>query len=323
LCVRLEPSDYSVVRERRRSQAHPRLWPEGVRATSPSHGPGGRPDHGSVASIAQNSIRCRYKRGRKRTGFAKVNEERRLRDVALCLAFFTRLPLPGLEAGERRLGEAIWAAPLAGLVVGLAGGIVYFLAFAMGVPGGVAAALALAATLAVTGCLHEDGLADVADGFGGGASAERKLEIMRDSRIGTYGATALLMSLLLRWSAVATLDGPLHVLCALLAAETASRATIPAFMQTVPPARPDGLAAGAGPVSPETAAWAGAIGFVAILLFLGLAGAAPAILALAVVFVAMMQLCLSQIGGQTGDTLGALQQAGSIAALIVATAVLD
>ena len=69
--------------------------------------------------------------------------------------------------------------------------MVYALAHKIGSPPWVAAALAVAATLAVTGCLHEDGLADTADGFGGGDTRERKLEIMRDSRIGTYGVCAL------------------------------------------------------------------------------------------------------------------------------------
>ena len=69
----------------------------------------------------------------------------------------------------------------------------------------VAAALALAAAMLATGCLHEDGLSDVADGFGGGKTRERKLEIMRDSRIGAYGAAALVMSVLIRWSALADL----------------------------------------------------------------------------------------------------------------------
>lgn len=262
----------------------------------------------------------------RRTGlekeFTALNREGILGDIAICLAFFTRLPVR-FEPGGRRLGEAIWAAPLAGLAVGLAGGAAYLLAFQSGVPGSVAAALALAATLALTGCLHEDGLADVADGFGGGRTAARKLEIMRDSRIGTFGTIALIMSLLIRWGALASLDGPFDVLWALLAAETTSRAMLPAFMQMVPPARPEGLAANAGPVSPETTAWAGAIGLIAILLFLGLAGAPPALLLLGAVFLAMRHLFLSQIGGQTGDTLGALQQAGSITVLIVAAAVLD
>src|SRR6516162_2489519 len=80
-----------------------------------------------------------------------------------------------------------------------------------------AAALALAAGMVVTGCLHEDGLADTADGFGG-SDRERRLEIMRDSRLGTYGACALLISLLLRWSALASIADARAVALALVAA---------------------------------------------------------------------------------------------------------
>ena len=244
-----------------------------------------------------------------------------LTDIALCLAFFTRLPIPRIEVQHRTLGEAIWAAPLVGVAVALVGSVIYALAVLTGLSAGIGAALALAAMMLATGCLHEDGLADVADGFGGGTTREKKLEIMRDSRIGTYGTVALILSILARWSAISDLASPLHVLCGLVAAQAASRALLPAFMHLLPPARPDGLAATAGWVSPETAMIAAAIGL-AGLLFIGPAGLIAAVLTLAIVFFAFRHLCLRQIGGQTGDTLGALQQLADITVLIVAAAVL-
>ncbi len=244
-----------------------------------------------------------------------------VRDMALCVAFFTRLPVPPIDGGGGRLGEAVWAAPVAGAAVGLIGGLAYGLAFLLGARDGAAAALALAAMAVATGCLHEDGLADVADGFGGGATRERKLEIMRDSRIGTFGAVALLLSILMRWSAIAGLQSPALVFCGLVAAETASRALLPAFMHMLPPARADGLAAAAGLVSREATFGAAAIGLAALLLFLGPAGLLAAVLFLAIVFFAFRWLCLAEIGGQTGDTLGALQQAGTITVLTVAAAI--
>ncbi|RVB97471.1 adenosylcobinamide-GDP ribazoletransferase, partial [Mesorhizobium sp. M7A.F.Ca.CA.002.15.2.1] len=139
-------------------------------------------------------------------------------DIALCLVFFTRLPLPVFDFRGRSLAAAIWAAPIAGLVVGLIGAIVFATAERFGLAMGPAAALALMATLLTTGCLHEDGLSDVADGFGGGKSRGRKLEIMRDSRIGAYGAAALALSLLVRWSALSEFVDPTQALFALLAA---------------------------------------------------------------------------------------------------------
>lgn len=241
-----------------------------------------------------------------------------LDDMALCLVFFTRLPLPALDFRDRTLAQAIWAAPFAGLVVALAGGAVYALATACGLSALPASALTLSAILVTTGCLHEDGLSDVADGFGGGRTRERKLEIMRDSRTGSYGAAVLGLSLLLRWSALSELTGAFHVVLALVAAHMASRGMMGAFMHLLPSARSDGLAAGAGTVSAETATAGAAIGVIALLL-LGISGAIAGVLVLVVLFWAFRALCLRQVDGYTGDTVGALQQLGEIAVLLVAS----
>ncbi len=248
-----------------------------------------------------------------------------LRDAALCLVFFTRLPAPGLELHGRRLADAIWAAPVAGWAVALAGGAVFALASGLGLAAGPAAALALAATMIVTGCLHEDGLSDTADGFGGGKERERTLEIMRDSRIGAFGACALALSILLRWSALADIATPvagssagLAVLLALFAAHGASRAVLPAFLRAVPPARDDGLSAGAGTVEAGAAGTALALGGLS-LLPLGIGAATLTALLLAAAFFLMRAMCLKKIGGQTGDTLGALQQVAEIAVLLAAS----
>jgi adenosylcobinamide-GDP ribazoletransferase len=246
--------------------------------------------------------------------------QRLLSDLALCLVFFTRLPLPRFEVEHSTFARAIWAAPVVGLVVALIGGIVFAFAALLGLSAGLAAALALAVTMLATGCLHEDGLSDTADGFGGGKTRDKKLEIMRDSRIGTYGACALVFSILLRWSAISELGSPIAVLFGLIAAHAASRALLPAFMHMLPPARTDGLAANAGAISSDAALTAAAIGGVA-LLALGLSGAIAAALCLGLVFFLFRALCLSQVGGQTGDTIGALQQAGEIAVLLVASIV--
>jgi adenosylcobinamide-GDP ribazoletransferase len=242
-------------------------------------------------------------------------------DIALCLVFFTRLPLPTFDFRGRTLAESIWAAPLVGVAVAVAASLVHALASAAGLSPEVAAALALGTATLTTGCLHEDGLSDVADGFGGGRTREQKLEIMRDSRIGAYGASALLMSALIRWSAIAQLGNTFWVFCGLAAAHAASRALLPAFMHLLPPARQDGLAAEAGTVAADTASIALVIGAVA-LLALGVSGLVVAALCLAVLFSGFRALCMRQIGGQTGDTLGALQQLGEIAVLLVAAAVL-
>lgn len=240
-------------------------------------------------------------------------------DIALCLAFFTRLPLPHLDFRERTLADAIWAAPIAGLAVAIIASAAYALGVWLGLPSGPAAALALAAAMLTTGCLHEDGLSDVADGFGGGSTRERKLEIMRDSRIGSYGTAALVISLLLRWSALAALAGPAQVFAALIAAHCASRALPAALMHVLPPARADGLSASAGTVSPEAALLGVAIGAVSLLI-LGFGAALAALVLLGLLLAGLGALCRRQIGGQTGDTAGALQQLGEIIVLMVAAA---
>jgi adenosylcobinamide-GDP ribazoletransferase len=240
-----------------------------------------------------------------------------LDDIAACLAFYTRLSVP--VSGRRSFADAQWAAPVAGLCIGATGWLAFFLAGFVGLPATVAGALAVAATLLVTGALHEDGLSDSADGFGGGGTRERKLDIMRDSRIGTFGAAALMFSILLRSAALAALTSPWLVFCALLASHGAARAVVPIFMRLVPPARSDGLSAGAGAVSESSAFLAGLSGAVA-LLFLGLSAAIAAAAALIVLVFVTRRVCERQIGGQTGDVLGALEQLSEITILLIACA---
>jgi len=241
-----------------------------------------------------------------------------LADIALCLTFYTRLRLGWPPAHGRSFAEAQWAAPLAGVVVGLCGAFIFWLGFTVGTPSLLTAALTLAAILCVTGCLHEDGAADVADGFGGGRTRERKLEIMRDSRHGTYGIATLIVTFLIRWSAMAALATPGMALAGLLAAHAASRALIPAFMITLPPARRDGLSADAGTPSWPVAGGAFAIGVMTLLPALGIVGSVAAVALLAAWFFFLKGLSFRQVGGQTGDVLGALQQGGEIIILVVA-----
>src|SRR6202140_3785417 len=145
-------------------------------------------------------------------------------DLKASVAFLTRLPVAGATpAAGADIARAAWAFPLAGVLVALIAAVVYAVAHKIGSPPWVAAALAVAATLAVTGCLHEDGLADTADGLGGGDTREHKLEIMRDSRVGAYGVCALTLSILLRVSAIASLGNPIVVLWTLIAAHGAAR----------------------------------------------------------------------------------------------------
>jgi adenosylcobinamide-GDP ribazoletransferase len=239
-------------------------------------------------------------------------------EVATALAFSTSLPLRRPAPADGNLAQAVWALPIAGLAVGVVGSVVYALVHRLGLPAWPAAALALAATVVVTGALHEDGLADTADGFGGGQAREQKLAIMRDSRIGTYGVCALALALLLRASAVAMIAAPGAVAAALIASHTAGRAAVPLLMLFVGPARLDGLAYAAGRPAPAGAAAAAAIGLVVLFAGLGFVHALAAAVLVAIVLALTGALSLRQIGGQTGDVLGALEQFGEIVILLVA-----
>jgi adenosylcobinamide-GDP ribazoletransferase len=240
-------------------------------------------------------------------------------DLKVAISFSTRLPIvhatpvTGID-----VARAVWALPLAGACIALIGALVYWVAYRAGLPALPAATLSLAATVITTGCLHEDGLADVADGFGGGSTRERKLEIMNDSRIGTFGACALVLSMLLRAGAIASLAQPALVMTALLAAHIGARAILPPFMWLVPPARREGLAAGAGR-PPETAVIiAAVVGAIAIGVGLGPATGLITVAIVIVAAVVIAWLSLRQINGQTGDVLGAVEQVSEILILLAA-----
>jgi adenosylcobinamide-GDP ribazoletransferase len=241
-------------------------------------------------------------------------------DLKVGILFCTRLPIAhAAPIGGHDLARATWTFPIAGALVGTFGALVYWIAYRIGLPALVAAALAMLATLIATGSLHEDGLADTADGFGGGADRERRLAIMRDSRIGTYGACALAMSLMLRWAALASIAEPATVAAALVAAHASARATLPAFMGVVPPTRSDGLSADAGGPPLASMVVAALLGAVALALFGPKAVVVGGIL-LAAAIALMAWLSLRLIGGQTGDVVGALEQIGEVLIVMMVAA---
>lgn len=239
----------------------------------------------------------------------------RLRDQVLsALALLTRLPLPG----HRPAGaEAAWAWPLVGALLGLLAAMLASGLLALGIPSGPVAAAVLAALALLTGALHEDGLSDTADGLLGGRSRERRLEIMKDSRIGSFGALALGLVMLASWSALEALIARGAFWGPLIAAAALSRAPMAVAMAALPPARPGGLSAGTGRPSPAVAGAAAGLALVLTLLTLGSAALAP-VLAAALLPALLALAAQRMIGGQTGDILGACQQlafAGALAML--------
>ncbi len=249
------------------------------------------------------------------------------RDFAMALSFLTRLPVPPhgmdpLGSPERSLSRALSLAPLVGVLVGLSGAAVFWLARELGLPPELAGLLAVAAGALVTGALHEDGLADLADGFGGAFDRTRKLAIMRDSRIGAYGVLALVFSVALRAGALAAISEPAGVAAALLAAHAASRGVFPAVMALLPPARQEGLAAGAGRPSGRDALVGLGLALLLAALALGAFHGFVVFLAAGLAAALVALLARAQIGGYTGDVLGAVQQAAETAALLSAAALI-
>ncbi|QUJ75158.1 adenosylcobinamide-GDP ribazoletransferase [Sulfitobacter albidus] len=233
-----------------------------------------------------------------------------LRHVLLAAVLLTRLPLPRLPAEAFADGaRAVWAYPLVGVLVGGVGAGVGELTLSLGA--GISAVATLAAMIVLTGAMHEDGLADLCDGFWGATAPARRLEIMRDSQIGTYGVLGLGLVTALRGLAIAALGGGLAV----VAAAALSRGAMPALMATLPHARADGLAHSVGRPSRRTATVAFAIGGAVAIPCAGWTGMV-ALVVVAGVTLGLGALARHKIGGQTGDVLGAAQQLGEAAALL-------
>ncbi|MCB9944166.1 MAG: adenosylcobinamide-GDP ribazoletransferase [Geminicoccaceae bacterium] len=228
----------------------------------------------------------------------------------------TRLPA---GRGEVRVMPAasVWAFPLVGLAVG-AIAVLCMLAAALFLPVSTALLLAMIAGLLVTGALHEDGLADLADGFGGGRDREAKLAIMRDSRIGSYGVLALVMAMALRFVLLAGLE-PAMLVRGWIVAAAVSRAAMVGLLWRMKPARADGLGRSVEAPTAGRVMAAVAIAMAAALLLMGIGGLIMGIFA--VFGVSFMRLWANrQIGGYTGDVLGATQVITELAALAAAVA---
>lgn len=239
-----------------------------------------------------------------------------LADIASAFGLLSRLPFP--QTDQHRPASA-WVWPLVGSVVGTLAAGCGWVALTLGLPGGVAAAVVLAVGALATGALHEDGLADTADGLFGGWTRERRLEIMKDSHIGSYGTLALLLVTLAKWSALVALLG-FGQIGAIIAAAALSRAPMAVIMAVMPNARNTGLSQTVG--RPPVVAAGCAVGLALVIaLPLGAAGLGMAAAAGAAAL-GVALLARARIGGQTGDILGASQQIAELSALGVAAALL-
>ncbi len=234
-------------------------------------------------------------------------------EILLALRFLTRLPIPFASTVDPvPLASAMRMFGVAGAGIGALNGLFLWGISYLHLPGMIGAVLSVGFGLFLTGALHEDGLADSADGLFGGKTRERRLEIMRDSRIGTYGACALVLALLIRVEAYQALAAyPQGQMIAILAATAAfSRAMVVDMMWATRPARPDGLSAYAGRPSRNAGLFAIVSGG-ALAVFAGwptapIVGVQAMLVALLITGL-IRRLATRLVGGQTGDVCGAVQ----------------
>ena len=237
-------------------------------------------------------------------------------DVAEALMLLSRLPGPWQI--QPRGAASAWAWPLVGGLLGLMSAGVAVGSVKAGLPTGAAAGLALAAQVVLTGGLHEDGLADSADGLWGGGTTERRLEIMKDSRIGSYGALALILSVLLRWSALSAILATGSAWGPIIAAGALSRWPMAAMLWALPAAREGGLSRLVGRPNGATLTLAAAAALgIAVVVQGDVVKAAVTILIVTIVWTLIVR---RRLGGQTGDTCGAAQQLAEAAVLLALAA---
>ena len=244
--------------------------------------------------------------------------------VLSSVQFLSRLPIPSSLANHNKpdFENGSWSFPLAGMVICLPALAIMIAAYLLGLNAEIIAVLTITTQALITGALHEDGLADIADGFGGGANRERKLEIMKDSSVGAFGAVALVLSFLMRFVLLSNLLDLsfFTAIAGFITAQVISRSVQVWFWQSLPAAREDGLSSAFGTPSKQSAQTALLIGGSSLLLPL-IAGVYIFSLAISIALIILLlvgfcKLCIDQIGGQTGDAIGAIQVLAEIAFLI-------
>jgi len=240
-----------------------------------------------------------------------------IKNFALTLAFLSRIPLPNRLANrissDSKLSNAAALFPIVGLMIAIPIAIIWYWASLL-LPSTIAAGLAIGTSLLITGGLHEDGFADCADGLGATPDRERALEIMRDSRIGTYGSLALILSIGLRWAALATLS-PIAGIIAILICHSGARSIMTIAMRFSKYARLDGLGKQASEMPQKAFILAMFIAFI-IAAVLGLHWGVIALSLGMLTTWTFLKRLEHRLGGYTGDGLGAMEQIAEITILI-------
>ena len=238
-----------------------------------------------------------------------------LSDMPAAVGLLTRLPVRvDTQLATARGAAAAWAYPIVGLIVGFIAVVGMSIASAIGLPAGAAALVGVATLTIITGAMHEDGLADTADGLWGGWDPVHRLKIMKDTYIGAYGVIAIVLSLLLRWLLLTELI-QFSAGAALIAAAMLSRAAMVGVMTWLPNARTSGLSRAVGRPTFAVALIAAGVTIVGAVGFIG-SMAVGAAITVAVIAVGCGSIAKAKIGGQTGDILGAVQQLTEIGVMM-------
>lgn len=229
--------------------------------------------------------------------------------------FFTRIPVNLPNFQEADLNDSVQYFPLVGLLVGAVAALVFWLAHLV-LPLPIAVLLGMGASIYLTGAFHEDGLADAADGLGGGWQKEQVLTIMQDSRIGSYGAVALLMVLLTKFQALSHLNAVLLPLV-LMAGHTLSRLAAVMVIYTQSYVRSEGkskpLATHFSRRQLLVAALFGLLPLLLFTLYIGQPLVLISLLPVVLIWWWFSRLLKRRLGGYTGDCLGAMQQITELA----------
>jgi adenosylcobinamide-GDP ribazoletransferase len=240
-----------------------------------------------------------------------------LRLFLIAIQFLTRLPVPDkLQASEETLGRATRFFPLVGVMVG-AGAALTFSSLRRPLPHSAAVLCAIIFTAFITNGFHEDGLADAFDGFGGGWTKEQALEIMRDSRLGTYGALALVFLILGKYSFLSAL-APGQVWRWLIVAHAASRWTALPLCAWLPYARAEGQGKLVAKQIGKTEIFVGSVTLFITVLLLSWRGAFAALLATSLAPLLSGLYFRARLSGLTGDCLGAANQLTEVSLYLTA-----
>lgn len=234
----------------------------------------------------------------------------RLAELQLAFMLLTRLPAGTLTSQLPELAHARWAFPIVGCIVGGIIAASYIILSLLLLPSFAAAILAITAGLFSTGAIHEDGLADCADGFGGGQNREKKLAIMRDSAIGSYGTLSLIIIMGLRILLLSMLPAKLEIVTPIIICAVISRYAMVGYLCLLPAARQDGLGnqASGNQTSGDNISALLLAGLIALPAFvIGAFGLIYVIIAIVSVALIWGVIAKYQLGGQTGDVCGAGQ----------------